>query len=516
MSKFFKQGDTYTNGEFIIHESKQIGKGAYGAVYDCTKVNAKDILCAKIIRSQGSDSNYMSRETDIINTLRQAYPNNQNLVKVYYCQYQTFENQEILIIVMEKCLTNLKDELAKKGSFTSDEVINILKQLLNGYKPLYEKAILHRDIKPENILISNDFQGKPIYKLADFGIGKVCKNNDITMTKVGTPVYAAPELNTFINDETLDQAILQLKKIPNGKSQVDVYSIGIMLYQLLFGQPPFETKYGDSIKVFINNLKNTSFKIQDKSKNINSDLQELIQGMIVYNPMTRIKFHEIYSNKLICMQTQEPKKFDQFRKTLNPDLNAGVKFTPKQVGPTTFQNQSLRSTNPSPNATQFQPNFTMNQEGPKPNGAPRFASYIPNSTSSDNTKSVGFQQSTPILQQPQIKQIQIDDINDPQNYLKTQLSENSLLYSKYTENLFRQSLDSIQVFSQEKIQNNSIKLMECFQFDEKGNYSLAFLKFYYCLIMRANKQQMIKKQFISEQELQQEIANILAKNPQKM
>lgn len=101
--------------------------------------------------------------------------------------------------------------------------------MLNGYKPLYEKSILHRDIKPENILISKDTLGKPIYKLADFGIGKVCASNDTVMTKVGTPVYAAPELNSFVNDDNLDKLVYQLKEIKNGKSQVDVFSVSIFL-----------------------------------------------------------------------------------------------------------------------------------------------------------------------------------------------------------------------------------------------------------------------------------------------
>lgn len=85
--------------------------------------------------------------------------------------------------------------------------------MLNGYKPLYEKSILHRDIKPENILISYDNSGKPIYKLGDFGVGKINSSNDTTITKVGTPVYAAPELNCLLNDTSLDQAIKDLKLI---------------------------------------------------------------------------------------------------------------------------------------------------------------------------------------------------------------------------------------------------------------------------------------------------------------
>jgi calcium-dependent protein kinase len=75
--------------------------------------------------------------------------------------------------------------------------------MMTGYKFLYEKNILHRDIKPENILIEylND---KPIYKLADFGVGKIYKHNDYKFTKRGTPVYSAPEGNILVvNDQEL-------------------------------------------------------------------------------------------------------------------------------------------------------------------------------------------------------------------------------------------------------------------------------------------------------------------------
>lgn len=71
---------------------------------------------------------------------------------------------------------------------------------MNGYKTLYESHIVHRDIKPDNILISEINQIKT-YKISDFGIGKICDGIDMGMTKIGTPVYASPECNSFIYDD---------------------------------------------------------------------------------------------------------------------------------------------------------------------------------------------------------------------------------------------------------------------------------------------------------------------------
>lgn len=86
---------------------------------------------------------------------------------------------------------------------------------------LYDENILHRDIKPENILI-NTFQGKSVYKLADFGVGKVYKQNDFNMTRTGTPVYAAPEINQLVQDLSLTD---DLKKENVLKSNIDIFSV---------------------------------------------------------------------------------------------------------------------------------------------------------------------------------------------------------------------------------------------------------------------------------------------------
>ncbi|CAD8188014.1 unnamed protein product [Paramecium octaurelia] len=475
MSLFSYNEDTMelTIDEFIIHTERVISRVAYGVFVDCTKITTKETLCAKITSFEINNSK-CEKEMRMIDTLRTAYLTNQNLVKVYLC----LPYQEKLIVIMEKCVTNLEDELKKKGNFGSEEVINILKQLLNGYLPLYQKQIIHRHIKPREILISYDFQGKPIYKLSCSKIYLCQKKSNLT--KVGIPLFEPPELNYMVTDTDLDQKLLQLKKIPKGKSQVDVYPIGLMLYYCLFGQYPSRPTTWLEFRSFFNNLKVHPIKIEDKSQNINSDLQEMIERMIVYNPLERITFLEIYSSKLIGIQTQQPVKL--FKLTINPESK------PK------LQDQFSK--------------FNQQQDDQKPLFP---CSPIPN----DNIEQPSFQQSTTIQQQAQFQQnneIQIDEYNDSQNYLKAQLSENSLLYSKDTQNLLRQALESIQQFNHEKINTDSVKLMKYFKYEENGSYyTLGFLKFYYCLIIRANKE-IIRKQFASEQELRQEITNILEKN----
>ncbi|CAD8052114.1 unnamed protein product [Paramecium sonneborni] len=580
---FKNDGDTMTNGQYIIDIKKEIGRGAYGVVYECRQQDSKVCLCAKIIKSLSSNSEYLNRESEILQTLSKAYPNNPNLVKVYYCQYQQMDKNDVLIVIMEKCQTNLKDQLAQKGTYSSEEVLQFLKQLLNGYKPLYEKCILHRDLKPENILISLDNTGQPLYKISDFGIGKINANNDFNITKVGTPVYAAPELNSFVDDEDVVSALRQLKDLKNGKSQVDVYSIGIILYQLLFGRVPFETQSANQLEQFLKNLKKTPFEIKNPT-NQNSDLQQLIQKMIVYNPLERIKFSDIYSHKLINMQPEQPQKFQQFIKikqepnqssNTNKFNNDQKKFQPQQ-GNLSFPHTQNFGQNPPQiqpqninpilnfgqgfnNQPQTQTLIGQTPQNMRSTMAPACQQQIINNNYNNNQSSnlrltcnqnpaqgqlrqteTGLKQQT-INLQPQsltsfppqsIKMstnastastasnasnastvIQINQLQDQVNYLQTQLFENQSFYCLQTKKLLEQALESI------KNNNNdtpsiSKTLMEFYKMENNGQYSLGFLKFYYCLIRKAQNQQLEKTTFQNEQELRQVITDIYLKSYQ--
>ena len=95
-----------------------------------------------------------------------------------------------------------------------------MKQICNGFKDLHEKNIIHRDIKPANFLIH-----KGVVKIADFGFARVVESVDETAkhTVLGSPLYMAPQL--------LD------KKEFNSKC--DIWSLGVTIYELLFGRTPF-------------------------------------------------------------------------------------------------------------------------------------------------------------------------------------------------------------------------------------------------------------------------------------
>jgi serine/threonine protein kinase len=104
---------------------------------------------------------------------------------------------------------------------------------LNGYKLLDGEKIIHRDLKPENILI-NFSNKKPIYKIADFGVGKIYEENESAMTiSKGTPAYAPPEINCLHQQKfgEIDEELYKnAHQICQNKSSVDIYSIGLILH----------------------------------------------------------------------------------------------------------------------------------------------------------------------------------------------------------------------------------------------------------------------------------------------
>ena len=126
--------------------------------------------------------------------------------------------------------------LQKKKMLKEEEALVIFRQLLEAFKELNKNNIMHRDLKPDNIFFSD---GK--VKLGDFGFCKMLEMN-MAQTMLGSPIYMAPEI--------LKEEIYTLK--------ADIWSLGVVLFEMLFGYCPFESS---SISQLINVIKDNELKI---------------------------------------------------------------------------------------------------------------------------------------------------------------------------------------------------------------------------------------------------------------
>lgn len=114
----------------------------------------------------------------------------------------------------------LEKFLLSQRYFPESRALKIFKQLIDAFRTLIKHNILHRDLKPTNILLHNG-----VIKLADFGFCKSLKNEtDMTATMLGSPIYMAPEV----------------LKGEDYSFKADIWSLGVVLYEMFFGFCPFE------------------------------------------------------------------------------------------------------------------------------------------------------------------------------------------------------------------------------------------------------------------------------------
>ena len=203
---------------------------------------------------------------------------NDNSVKYY----EHFNYKDKFVIVMELCDNSLQKILdERKKGFTFEEILNIMSQLNNTFKIMYKNKIIHRDIKLDNILIkykdnnnNNDSNINFIVKLTDYGISKQLKNT-INTTFMGTYETMAPEI---------------LEEKNNYDNKCDLWSIGIIIYQLFFNEYPYK---GGPVAIY-NQIKDFGKRILKKPKN--EELDNLIGSLLIREPEKGFKYEEYFNH----------------------------------------------------------------------------------------------------------------------------------------------------------------------------------------------------------------------------
>jgi serine/threonine protein kinase len=202
------------NNRYTI--TARLGKGAMGTVYRATDPQSGRDVAVKVISSDLAVDPAMlerfKREGEALRQLKHI-----NIVGFI----DAFQHDEQAVIVMEHVEGGSLYDLIKKGPLPIEHAVQIALDLCDALISSHRLKIIHRDIKPENILIDND--GTP--KLADFGVARLSEGTRMTRSgvQVGTPYYMAPEA---WEGRTLD-------------AQADIWSLGVVLFEMLAGQVPF-------------------------------------------------------------------------------------------------------------------------------------------------------------------------------------------------------------------------------------------------------------------------------------
>ena len=207
--------------------------------------------------------------------------NFQNIIKVYdYGQIKDRKDPYFghYYLVMEYAEKGDLVNYIEQQNNDETEAKKIIKQILNGYEEINNHGFIHRDLKPENILIMND----DTLKITDFGFCE--KMNSVSSKIVGTDGYMAPEV--LMNQNLIPQ-------------QIDVFSLGVILFLLVAGEFPFgePNKEDEFYKYVIEENWDEYWKLVDAENNFSKNLKYLIQGMICHEPNKRFNHEKIKSSQ---------------------------------------------------------------------------------------------------------------------------------------------------------------------------------------------------------------------------
>jgi len=265
--------------------SKVLGRGAHGEVRLGFRIPDLNRFAIKIINKRTcntvSSSDAVLNEVKILQSV--SHPNVINLVDV-------IDTSDYLYIVLELAEGGeLFDKIIEKTRFNETEAKLHFYQMASAMEYLHSKKICHRDLKPENILLCSQDDKNPVVKITDMGLSKLVDIGTVLKTFCGTPQYIAPEV-------IQGQGAGALGSSKPYSLKVDCWGLGVILYILLSGTPPFseERKIQQELRDQILNANYTFYPQLFDS--ISVEAKDLIQKCLKVEPSERISAAEIVNH----------------------------------------------------------------------------------------------------------------------------------------------------------------------------------------------------------------------------
>lgn len=192
----------------------------------------------------------------------------------------------------------LFDRIVAKGSYSEKEAAEVTRVVAKALKYLHAQGIVHRDLKPENLIYASE-KDDALLKITDFGLAKCRQDDGKLSTACGTPGYVAPE-------------VLEGKKY--GK-EVDLWSLGVILYILLCGFPPF---YDESTTGLYRQIKKGQYDFPDPYwTEISNGAKGVVKRLLTVDVAKRATPDDLLKDKWVVGETASSKELgDQFNKRI--------------------------------------------------------------------------------------------------------------------------------------------------------------------------------------------------------
>ena len=279
---------------------KSIGEGGMANVYLAYDTILERNVAVKVLRGDlANDEKFVRRfQREALQASSLSHP---NIVEVYDVGEDNGEYYIVMEYVEGKHLKNL---LKKRGKLTIPEVVDIMLQVTSGLSIAHDSYIIHRDIKPQNIMILDN----GLVKLTDFGIALAMNSTQLTQTNsvMGSVHYLPPE-----------QA--------SGKGatlQSDIYSLGILMYELLTGKLPFRGE--NAVEIALKHLKETMPSIRKEIPDIPQSIENIILKATAKNPKNRYTdAREMHEDLKTCLDESRKNEIKISYKYPEVDLDDG-------------------------------------------------------------------------------------------------------------------------------------------------------------------------------------------------
>ncbi|PKU87938.1 Calcium-dependent protein kinase 17 [Dendrobium catenatum] len=262
---------------------KELGRGQFGITHLCThKFTGQQFACKTIAKRKlvnAEDIEDVRREVQIMHHLT-GQPNIVELKGAY-------EDKHSVHLVMELCAGGeLFDRIIAKGHYTERAAAALLRTIVQIVHTCHSMGVMHRDLKPENFLLLNRAEDAPL-QATDFGLSVFFKPGEVFKDIVGSAYYIAPE-------------VLKRKYGP----EVDIWSIGVMLYILLCGVPPFwsESEHG----IFKSILEASIDLKSEPWPRISDGAKDLVKRMLCKDPQKRLTAFDVLNHPWIKEDGEAP------------------------------------------------------------------------------------------------------------------------------------------------------------------------------------------------------------------
>ncbi|XP_022640398.1 serine/threonine-protein kinase TIO isoform X2 [Vigna radiata var. radiata] len=256
------------------HVIELVGEGSFGKVYKGRRKHTGQTVAMKFIMKHGKtekDIHNLRQEIEILRKLK-----HENIIQML----DSFESPQEFCVVTEFAQGELFEILEDDKCLPEGQVQAIAKQLVKALHYLHSNRIIHRDMKPQNILIG----AGSVVKLCDFGFARAMSTNTVVLRSIkGTPLYMAPEL---------------VREQPYNHT-VDLWSLGVILYELFVGQPPF---YTNSVYALIRHIVKDPVKYPDR---MSPNFKSFLKGLLNKAPESRLTWPALLEHPFVKETSDE-------------------------------------------------------------------------------------------------------------------------------------------------------------------------------------------------------------------